>query len=994
MPNRGSKAGALRRVTAVVAVLALVAVACDAGKVAPMAGTGTAGSTGDGGPATSAALNTPTGLVAIPGGGFYVTDISACVVRKVDPSGTITTVAGNGTCGDIGDGGPATSAEINPGRRGILGTTDPGQSGQLALDAAGDVYLADDGGLAIRRIDPSGSITTVASPSSVPVCATGFDPLVDFTVKPDGTLYVACPENKGVYRIDTDGTKQSISTASVIALATDPSGAVYASELEAGTGGHDLLGTLADDGAFTPVADATALTADPTLRITHLAVDATGAVYGAAGPSAEFSYLSEGPWYAPEPSGDAVYRFDAGSVIKIAGDGSPDPATGAQTGHGTDLAISPMGVSLDAGGNLLISSGHVVYGLADAAHAGNGSACNPTIVYPGADLTGADLHGIDLHDCDLTGVDLTGANLSGADLEGALLGGTVLAGTDVTGADLTGIRSHDVVGSPTGLPSGWAIDHGLLIGPGANLRVADLSGRDLTGIDLHGQDLTEADLDGTILTSANLSGATLTGTTLTGASSGSITGTPAALPTGWQLTDGYLIGPGANLTGADLSSANLANATLTGANLTSATLSSATLSSADLTNANLSDADVTGANLASATLTGTNLAGTALAGANLTRVKVCNIAPAGGPASLPTGWATGTGTGTLFLAGPSANLQGCDLTGADLTGDDLTGAYLWSANLTNVVLTGTTLTGVTSGSITGTPAALPTGWQLTDGYLIGPSANLHFTNLSGADLTNANLTGANLTNANLSGTILTGADLSDANLNGADLANTDLGSAMLTGVRSGSITGTPAALPTGWQLTDGYLIGYGANLSGANLTGAALSSANLSGANLTGAVLSSANLSYANLTYADLTNAVLDHVTANHATITGASFTGANFTRLRAGAMVGSPASLPTNWTLRGGFLVGSNGYLTGFNMTGVDLSGLDLTGASLAYSYLTDVNLTGTTLTNTILTSTNFTGATGTPTGGSTATYSNTACPDATIATAPATCVGHGFAT
>ncbi len=67
---------------------------------------------------------------------------------------------------------------------------------------------------------------------------------------------------------------------------------------------------------------------------------------------------------------------------------------------------------------------------------------------------------------------------------------------------------------------------------------------------LSSADLTGADLTGTHFTHTDLSSATLTGATLTGAVSQGIKGTPAALPTGWQLADGYLIGPGANLTGA------------------------------------------------------------------------------------------------------------------------------------------------------------------------------------------------------------------------------------------------------------------------------------------------------------------------------------------------------------------------------------------------------------------------------------------------------------
>ena len=96
------------------AAIALVASACIPGTVTPVAGTGAGGGTGDGGPATSATFAVPSGVLVIPGGGYYVTDASTCVIRKVDAAGTITTIAGTGTCGDSGDGGPATTAKINP----------------------------------------------------------------------------------------------------------------------------------------------------------------------------------------------------------------------------------------------------------------------------------------------------------------------------------------------------------------------------------------------------------------------------------------------------------------------------------------------------------------------------------------------------------------------------------------------------------------------------------------------------------------------------------------------------------------------------------------------------------------------------------------------------------------------------------------------------------------------------------------------------------------
>ena len=92
-------------------------------------------------------------------------------------------------------------------------------------------------------------------------------------------------------------------------------------------------------------------------------------------------------------------------------------------------------------------------------------------------------------------------------------------------------------------------------------------------------DLSDTFLDGANLTNANLSyatltgsGADLTGTTLAGVQSGSINSSQLILPTGWQLVVGYIIGPGANLTGANLMDADLTGAILTNTDLTGATL--------------------------------------------------------------------------------------------------------------------------------------------------------------------------------------------------------------------------------------------------------------------------------------------------------------------------------------------------------------------------------------------------------------------------------------
>ena len=166
-------------------------------------------------------------------------------------------------------------------------------------------------------------------------------------------------------------------------------------------------------------------------------------------------------------------------------------------------------------------------------------------VVAGADLSYRDLSGMELKDLDLTGVNLKYANLGGANLCGVLL----------KGANLDGAISGGVRGTPVSLPDGWLLNKGYLIGPNANLILADLSELYLNGQDLSSAQLGKSKLVGTRLTGANLNGANLNGANLTeadltdadlsgailiGVISSGITGVPKALPVGWILVDGVL----------------------------------------------------------------------------------------------------------------------------------------------------------------------------------------------------------------------------------------------------------------------------------------------------------------------------------------------------------------------------------------------------------------------------------------------------------------------
>lgn len=136
----------------IIIIFAASAMAClpvAAQNLFTVAGDGNAAYSGDNGPATSASLRFPTGIVQDSVGNIYVADLFSNVVRKIDVNGIITTVAGNGYWGYSGDKGMATSARLSA-------------PSDVALDSSDNLYISDSGNNVIRKVDASGIITTVA----------------------------------------------------------------------------------------------------------------------------------------------------------------------------------------------------------------------------------------------------------------------------------------------------------------------------------------------------------------------------------------------------------------------------------------------------------------------------------------------------------------------------------------------------------------------------------------------------------------------------------------------------------------------------------------------------------------------------------------------------------------------------------------------------------------------------------------------------------------
>ncbi len=271
------------------------------------AGNGTAGLSGNGGAAAAAELNGPSGIAVDGLGNLYIADVANYVVREVNAStGVISTIAGNGTAGFSGDGGPATAAEIRP--------------VDVAVDGLGSLYIADTLNQRIRRVNlASGIITTVAGSGTQGHSGDG-------------------------------GQAASAALNAPWAVAADGSNNIYIADtgnncvryLNVATG---VITNIAGTGASGSTGDGGAATAATLKTPTGVAVSAAGNLYIA-------------------DTGNGVIRevtLASGKIATVAGtigatgSGTPHPSPG-DGGPATLATLSaPVGITLDAVGNLYIA---------------------------------------------------------------------------------------------------------------------------------------------------------------------------------------------------------------------------------------------------------------------------------------------------------------------------------------------------------------------------------------------------------------------------------------------------------------------------------------------------------------------------------------------------------------------------------------------------------------------------------------------------------------
>jgi sugar lactone lactonase YvrE len=277
------------------------------GTIVTVAGSGTAGFSGDGHPATSAQLNQPSGVALDSAGNLYIADTGNNRVRRVAKDGTISTIAGTAAAGYSGDGSLATTAKLN-GPKGVV------------VDAAGSVYVADSGNGSVRQIGVSGIITTVAGVG----------------IQGSGTVLSGVPANKYAF-------------GEIDYISIDASGVVLFSDAT-----NRKVWRLSG-GMISRVAWFDQLMAEFGYSVKGVATDTAGNFYASMGDFTGLGNVSEAWWAATYATDGYIYMASpAGTVTQIAG-GWSDSVLGDGGPASSARVARPGGVALDASGGLYVA---------------------------------------------------------------------------------------------------------------------------------------------------------------------------------------------------------------------------------------------------------------------------------------------------------------------------------------------------------------------------------------------------------------------------------------------------------------------------------------------------------------------------------------------------------------------------------------------------------------------------------------------------------------
>ena len=354
-------------------------------RINTVAGGDKSGYGGDHGPGVGAQLADPNGVAVDDAGNLYIVDSGNHRIRRVDSDGIITTIAGTGVRGYSGDGGPGVGAQL----------ADPNG---VAVDDAGNLYIADSGNHRIRQVDSRGNITTLVGTGRVGFSGgySGDDGLAvqaqldsPFGVAVDdaGNLYIVDSGNHRIRRVDSDGIITTIAGTGAPGYGGDGGRAPLA-ELDF------PRGVAVDDAGNLYIADSgnhRIRRVDGRGNITTLVGTGRGGYSGDDGPAVQaqldsprgVGVDSAGNLYIADTSNQRIRRVDSsGTIITIAGTGASGYSGDGGPSVGAQLD-SPIGVAVDEAGNLYIAdtgnqrirrvdrSAHITSTIADAPHPAN-----------------------------------------------------------------------------------------------------------------------------------------------------------------------------------------------------------------------------------------------------------------------------------------------------------------------------------------------------------------------------------------------------------------------------------------------------------------------------------------------------------------------------------------------------------------------------------------------------------------------------------------------
>lgn len=313
------------------------------------AGTGTAGFSGDGGPASLAQLTQPRDLALDKSGNFYLAD--GVRVRKVNSAGTIQTIAGDGYLNAVGDFGSATNAVLY-------------QPSAVSLDTQGNLYIADTGTQRVRQVAPGGIITTVAGTGTA---AASTDKISSVTASLNFPMGVALDSNGNLIISDTQNQRVREVTAGIIqtVAGTGVAGMGTVNQLASQTQLNNPRNTCLAATGTVYVADTgnhRVLSISKTSVITVAAGTGT-AGYGGDGQVAWLAQLNQPSACALDSAGD-LFIADTGNhrIRKVSATGiiSTVAGTGAAGSAGDEgpanaaLLNGPRGIAVDGSGELFI----------------------------------------------------------------------------------------------------------------------------------------------------------------------------------------------------------------------------------------------------------------------------------------------------------------------------------------------------------------------------------------------------------------------------------------------------------------------------------------------------------------------------------------------------------------------------------------------------------------------------------------------------------------